>query len=263
MRTADPQARRLLSVVSQHLRGASTLEEHAWTERIETLRTDLVASTELVTVVNYGAGKPGTSKTARQMRRGKSSTTTVGAVCRQASKPASWAGLLLAIVREYHPHHAIELGTSLGLSAAYQGAGLYMNGDGGTLHTLEGAPELADLARRHLAGLGLDDVTVVTGRFDQTLGGVLRSLGTIDYAFVDGHHDEAATLAYFETLLPVATPGAVLVFDDISWSDGMRRAWATIAADPRVGTSIGLRAIGICIVGGASAQKKHWDLFLD
>ena len=232
---------------------------------IETLRAALLASDEQVTVVNFGAGRPGSTKTPAAMRRGRARTGTVGQICQQASKPAAWAELLFTITRDHRPAHCMELGTSLGLSAAYQATALAMNGDGdqghrGTLHTLEGAEELAEIARRNLAGLGLDEVVVVTGRFDTTLDGVLQSLGTVDQAFIDGHHDEQATIDYFEQMIPRLTPGAVVVFDDISWSDGMRRAWRTIADDDRVRTSIGLRAVGICVMGDHSVPKSHLDL---
>ena len=60
----------------------------------------------------------------------------------------------------------------------------------GALVTLEGADSLAAIARRNLERLGRSNVRVVIGRFEDTLAGVLRELGTLDYAFIDGHHDE-------------------------------------------------------------------------
>lgn len=261
-RRASPAGRRLLTVVARTLADDFTAAERDWMQRIETMRAALAISTEPITLVDYGAGAPGDTRSAEEMRRGRVSQSTVGALCRLASKPPFWARLLFAVVREYRPRRGLELGTCLAVSASYQGAALLLNGAGGTLHTLEGAESLATRSQQNLAGLGLTQVTVVPGRFDQTLAGVLQATGPLDYAFIDGHHDEQATIAYFHQLLPALTPDAVLVFDDISWSPGMRRAWATILRDDRVRTSIGLRAVGICVLGPATLPRQHLDLFL-
>jgi hypothetical protein len=51
--------------------------------------------------------------------------------------------------------------------------------------------------------------------------------------------------------------GALLVFDDISWSGGMKRAWKTIILDERVKISVDLRQIGICIIDSRIAGRKN------
>lgn len=256
-RVADRAAARLLGVVQSVLRDDFPPDARAWFERIEAKRAALDASDEPVLLVDYGAGGPGDTRSAEEMRRGQAVASTVGAVCRRASKPPFWARLLFALVREYRPRRGLELGTCLGVSAGYQGAALRLNGDGGILHTLEGAPSLAAHSRRNLAALALDNVVVVEGRFDQTLPGVLADAGRLDYAFIDGHHDEAATVAYFHALLPQLAPGAVLVFDDIAWSPGMQRAWQAISADPRVRVAVDLRAVGICVLGEEGPRARH------
>jgi predicted O-methyltransferase YrrM len=43
----------------------------------------------------------------------------------------------------------------------------------------------------------------------------------LDFAFIDGHHDERATVAYFQQMKPSLSPGAVVLFYDIKWSSGM------------------------------------------
>lgn len=79
---------------------------------------------------------------------------------------------------------AIELGAAIGLSGAYQASALRLNG-AGRLTTLEGDPTLARIARETHQRLGLDNVDVVEGRFDDTLGPVLKAIGPLEYAFVD------------------------------------------------------------------------------
>lgn len=259
-RRAGPEGRRLLGVVAAALADRRLPEERAWFARIEAMRAGLNASATPIELVDYGAGGPNDTRSEEEMRRGKRVASTVGAVCRLASKPPFWAQVLFGVVREYRPRRGVELGTCLAVSASYQGAAMRLNANDATLHTLEGADSLAQQSRRNLDGLGLGNVIVVPGRFDLTLDGVLRAPGHIDYAFIDGHHDEQATVGYFRQLLPFLAPGAVLVFDDITWSPGMKRAWQAIAADPRVQVAVDLRAIGICVLGDGPRERYRYFL---
>lgn len=258
---AAPPAARLLAVLQQTLRDDFSPAERAWFARIEHLRSELAASAEPVAVTDYGAGTPDATRSAEQMRQGVVFEATVGDICRRASKPPFWTRLLFALVREYRPQRGLELGTCLGVSASYQGAALLLSGQPAQLYTLEGAAALVPRAQGNLDGLGLGAlVQVVPGRFDQTLPTLLAAPAAIDYAFIDGHHDEHATIAYFEQLKPKLAPGAVLVFDDISWSPGMRRAWQVIAADPCFAVTLDLRAVGVGVLG--TPRGAHYRYYL-
>lgn len=138
------------------------------------------------------------------------------------------------------------MGTCVGISAAYQATALRLNG-GGRLFTLEGASPLARIATRTLSELGLDQVTVVQGRFQDTLETVLRENAPVDVVFVDGHHDEQATLRHFEQVRPHLSAGALLVFDDIRWSGGMARAWRAVAESPDTALAVDLGSLGLCV----------------
>jgi predicted O-methyltransferase YrrM len=162
-----------------------------------------------------------------------------------SSKSAFWARVLLKLVRELEPGTCLELGTNMGISAAYQASALKLIG-AGRLITLEGEEPRARLARRNLERLGLDNVEVVLGRFQDTLPAVLRDCGPVDFAFIDGHHDEVATRAYFDLIASHCSRSSVIVLDDVSWSEGMKRAWAVIRHDPRVRVSVDLRVLGLC-----------------
>jgi predicted O-methyltransferase YrrM len=253
---ADGGALRVLRAVQTALHREEAPDERAWMERIEVLRHGLLRSREQLTMVDYGAGAPDLALTPDAMYAGRTVTRTVGEVC-GGSKAAFWARVLFHLVRERRPASCVELGTNLGVSAAYQAAALALNGRG-HLVTLEGAGPVAALARRNLEGLGLGArAAVVTGRFQDTLAEVLRQAEPVDYAFVDGHHDEHATLRYFDQIHPHLAPGAVLVFDDIAWSPGMRRCWSALQADERVRTSVDLGAMGVCLPGPASAPRQR------
>ena len=180
----------------------------------------------------------------RQDRPFREVTRAVRAVCR-SSVPPHEGRVLYHLIRQFRPRRCLELGTCLGISAAYQAAALTMNG-AGRLVTLEGSAALARLAEAHLEGLGLPGVEIVTGRFAEALPAVLPAHSPIDFVFIDGHHDPAAMQTYYGLLVPYLADGAVLVFDDIFWMSGMRHAWTALTADRRIRATVDLLTVGIC-----------------
>jgi predicted O-methyltransferase YrrM len=219
--------------------------------QIEAMRRDLAGCCEPLSFVDYGAGCPGESRSDADMDRGRSVTTTVAQAC-ASSTPPLWCLLLFALVRQTRPRRCLELGTNLGISTAYLLAALQTDPEA-ELVTLEGSEAKAELARRRLRALGFERLRVVVGRFQDTLAHVLHDLGEVSFAFIDGHHDEAATLHYFQTIRGCAAHGAVFVFDDIDWSEGMRRAWQRIRQDPGVAVASDLGPFGIIVLNGGGA----------
>lgn len=261
-REPDSASKGVARAIAAALADQADVEERRWVDRIEELRRRLSSSTEELTLVDFGAVSPEEDRSEGEMARGVEVTRTVGEICRSASKPPRWAFLLLKLVRELRPKSCVELGTSLGISTAYQSAALELN-QHGRLVSLEGAEPVAARARENLEGLGLARAQIVTGRFQDTLDGVLRDQAPVDYAFVDGHHDRDATLAYFEQFVPALAPNALLVFDDISWSKGMKEAWEKIRTDPRIGLSVDLFKVGICAFGSAGDGKRNFRVAID
>jgi predicted O-methyltransferase YrrM len=180
------------------------------------------------------------------MAKGITHSTTYGEIS-LGSKPALWAQLLLKLIKEFRPQTALELGTCIGISASYQAASQKLNGNG-KLITLEGAEAIARLAEKNIESLHLDNVQIVCGRFNDVLPAILKKNQAIDYVFIDGHHDEQATVNYYEKILPSLSPGALLIFDDIAWSDGMQRAWKKISSDENIVLSVDLNMLGICVI---------------
>jgi len=220
------------------------LEEKSWINKIEQIRNHFTGNQTQVTVVDFGAGNPDSQRSDEEMTRGTTSTTTYGDIC-LGSKPALWALLLFKLIRKIQPETAIELGTCIGISAAYQSAAQQLNGKG-QLVSIEGSEAIAELAKKNLESLGLTNVEILSGTFTKILPEIFAKTSTLDYVFIDGHHDEQATIAYFEMLLPFLSPEAILVFDDISWSSGMRKAWEKIRKHFAVSFSVDLKMLGIC-----------------
>jgi predicted O-methyltransferase YrrM len=248
-RHPKPVVRDLGAAIAATLANTQSLDEQRSIDAVESFRQTLLNSTEQVTVVDYGAGFPSQPRSEEQMRAGVQTVEVVGEACREYSKSPLWTRLLFHLVRHYRPTVGIELGTCLGVSAAAHGAALELNG-AGRLITLEGSPAFARIAVDGVSSLGLGHrIRVVEGRFQETLQDALNEAGTVDYAFIDGHHDGPSTLRYFEQLLPHLSSRSILVFDDISNYASMRQAWQQICAHPRVDVVVDTSVVGICLLG--------------
>jgi predicted O-methyltransferase YrrM len=247
--SSDPLARRLSKAVDA---GMPSEPQRADIQRIRRARQDMLADETRIEVLNFGAGSRDSERrpTPEESSAGYVTRTTIADVCRRAASKPRKGLTLYALVREFGPSLGLELGTCVGISTAYIATAMRHNGHG-RLATLEGAPTLAEIARHTLDALALPNVDIVVGRFVDTLPAVLAA-GTFDFAFIDGHHDEQATIDYHAQLLPYLSRAAVLVFDDIAWSDGMARAWDVVADHPSTVISVDLETFGVCVTRGRS-----------
>jgi len=247
-RSDSESLREIALALGEALSERLSREERRWVSEIERRRQILAARNDVVRVVDYGAGTPVSSRSAEEMSRGVEVTLPVAEVCEGASKKYRPCVLLFKLIRRTKPVRCLELGTALGISAAYQGAALSLNGVG-HLISLEGSEALARIAEEGFRLLGLSRCAeVVIGRFEDNLPGILKKHRPVDYVFIDGHHDYEATLSYTEQILPFLANSAVLVYDDIAWSVGMRRAWRKIESDVRMAATFDMGSMGVCIV---------------
>jgi predicted O-methyltransferase YrrM len=257
-----PWAPRLAAAIRRVIADELSAEEREWARQIETLRRSLCASDDPVRRADFGAGVPGAEPVRDEAAAGVEVTETIGSCVSRLSKQPFWCRLLLTLVREFGPERAIEMGTAAGISAAYQAAAMELTGRG-RLVTLEGSEALARIAAGSLESLGLSRVEVRVGRFAETLQPTLRELAPVDHVFVDGHHDEHATVGYFASLLPHLADPALVVFDDIAWSAGMRRAWRTLESHPRVPFVVDLGSVGLCVIGEVAPSTIEYRLPLN
>jgi predicted O-methyltransferase YrrM len=186
-----------------------------------------------------------------EARRAELASREISPFARWASIAPVWGRFLMRTVRELSPRSCLELGTGFGISGAYQAAALELTG-GGSLTTMERIEGLGAIAQEGFSRLGLDRrVDLRLGSIDDSLGGVLADAGQIDYALLDADHTENATVAQFATLLPHLSEGAIVIVDDINWTEEMRRAWKSIAGNEGVAAKLALRRVGIVVIGGS------------
>lgn len=202
------------------LKGGNPQNENA----VNAIRAELAASTESIQMVDFGAGTRGSVLSTES----KPNERRISEIYQRAAAPPNWGRFMYALVRELKPENVLELGTNLGISALHISNALEENGSG-QLVTIEGDPTLSDISRDHLNRLGHSDrASVLTGRFDDVLPDCLQQRGPFDLVFIDGHHEEAATLRYFDLIKPHLTKGACVAFDDIEPFRPVRKAWKHI-----------------------------------
>ncbi|HKY01488.1 MAG TPA: class I SAM-dependent methyltransferase [Burkholderiales bacterium] len=169
-------------------------------------------------------------------------------------KKQQWATALYLLAEASKAKVILELGSCAGISACYLASSPYCK----VLHTIEGAPALARLAQESLNKVGSNGV-VHAALFDEALDKLLPVIEPIGFAYIDGHHEKVATIHYWQRIAPKLAPGAMVVFDDISWSNDMRACWDHIVEQPKFTDAFDLGTIGVCIAGG-QAKPRIWDL---
>ncbi|MCB0586661.1 MAG: class I SAM-dependent methyltransferase [Phaeodactylibacter sp.] len=213
---------------------------------IEGLRNLLLRDDTEVHLTDYGAG----SKADGSPRR------TVHSLARHTAVSPATGQLLFRLVHFIKPTTLLELGTSLGISTAYQAAAAPRS----RFLTIEGCPETATLARQHFEQLNLPNVHLLTGPFREKLPEALRELQRLDYLYLDGDHRLGASLEYFEQCLPYAHSDSVFVIADIHWSNEMEKAWGAIRRHPRVSLSVDLFHIGLLFFRDEQREREHFTV---
>jgi predicted O-methyltransferase YrrM len=251
-----PFARLMGDVVEEVIVNQVNDDERPHVDAIEARRAELEASEDDISYMDFGAATRDGDQTPEEMYEGVARERTVGHLCRRTSKPYRSALMLHKLVRRAGSKSCLELGTCLGISASYQAAALELNG-AGRIITMEGAAPVAALAQQTVDRLGHGRVNIVVGRFQDTLDDTLAQHQPFDYAFIDGHHDGPATVVYYNAILPKLADGAIVVYDDIRWSNGMLDAWNELKQHENVEVSVDLVDIGICWVRNTPGTPEH------
>jgi predicted O-methyltransferase YrrM len=130
----------------------------------------------------------------------------------QIEVSAQHAKLLSLLVTASHASRVLEIGTLAGYSTIALARGV---GPAGRVVTLEYERAHADVARDNLdrAGVG-DRVEIVVGAALDTLPRLADSGEVFDFFFIDA--DKENNSAYVEWAVTLATPGALVVIDNIA-----------------------------------------------
>lgn len=212
---------------------------------IEEQRKKLLNDGTVIEVTDLGAG----SHLNKNRKKG------VREIAGNALKSPRLAQLIYRLAKESKPELILELGTCLGLTTAY----LAKSSPSARVVTIEGCPQTAGVAARNFKELGLDQVELIVGNFDEVLPAFIDQQEELDFVYIDGNHRKEATLNYFRWCLPKIRENSLLIFDDIYWSKGMKEAWEEIKAHPDVTVTIDLFWIGLVYFRKGQA-KEHFKI---
>lgn len=208
---------------------------------IENLRKELKKNGQILDVVDFG-----TDNTRKQ---------SIKSIANRSLKPAKYGQMLFRIAALSKSKTILELGTSLGITTAYLASPSQDN----KCITMEGCPDIAKVAKTNFEQLGLENINIIVGNIDDELDKTLDNLDTIDFVFIDANHRYEAVISYFEKILKKLSGDAIVVVDDIYWSDGMEMAWNEIKNHPAVTSTIDFFQLGILFFNN-NIHNKHYKV---
>ena len=158
-----------------------------------------------------------------------------------SSSDARKGRLLATVARLMRPRSCLELGTCYGVSAMFILSELERLGEGGKLVTMDFSEPQYGIASEALSGQYGGSVTCHKLDIDKHLSEVAASIAPIDLVFHDANHTGENYIRDFEGMEPSLAAGAILVLDDLRWSDesvadavGSYQGWLKIVSHPRV-----------------------------
>jgi predicted O-methyltransferase YrrM len=195
---------------------------------------------------------------------GSDTEMTVAEVSRRAASPEVWTRFFYQLSKTKSVNNILEIGTNLGVSGQYFIKAL--EGKKNTKFTsLEGVKGLCEIATERFKVLSdINRFEVLHGLYDQTFIKIVDRDDRFDLVFIDGNHQYESTLKYFELLKNNLSDQALIIFDDINWSEGMTKAWREICAQKGIVFSINLFKLGLIVFDANQTEisKNHYQLFL-
>ena len=210
---------------------------------IEQLRKELCQSKEIIKITDYGAGS----------HINKSKNRLIKDIAKNSAKNSKFGKLLYRVTKFYSPKNIVELGTSLGISTLY----LAKAKQSSNVYTFEGCPETSKIALKNFNRMKANNITCILGDFKDTIKKELEKINSVDLVFIDGNHQEEATISYFEQCLKYSNNNTIFIFDDIHWSKGMENAWMYIKSHHRTTLTIDLFYIGIVFLKSELSKENY------
>lgn len=162
--------------------------------------------------------------------------------------PREMGNFFTGLVKQRRPHIIVEFGAAFGVSGMYWLAGLEVNREG-ELISFEPNEVWANIAKRNLSQIS-NRFALVIGTFENNVDKYLSDK-TVDIAFIDAIHKREFIIPQLDLVVERASPGGLIILDDIDFSDEMKDCWKGIAADSRFAASASLGSrVGILELNG-------------
>ncbi len=221
-------------------------------DKIESQRSRLIKNRQIITFKDLGAG----SRNSDAIRTDGLTSKSIRQIAKSSLQSPKYTRLMYRIAGYFQCKNILEMGTSFGITTAYLSEAVKKEG---TIHTLEGADAIADIARDVFNNLNCTNVTLHRGEFSDILPEIARCCAPWDMVFLDGNHNGPAVLNYFLFLVKHISPEGVLIVDDIRWSSSMWEAWNTIKSHPQVSVTADLFFMGL-VFFNPSLSKEHFKV---
>lgn len=212
--------------------------------KLEKRRAELLKSSETIQVTDLGAGA----------HKWKSNQRKISSIAKNSLKRKKYALLIHKIAHHFQPQTTLELGTSLGITTAYISQG-FRNGQ---VITVEGCPNIAQLAQKTFQSVQANNIQQLIGNFNEVLPKFLSTNPKLDLVFIDGNHAYEPTLNYFNQTLQHTHNETVFIFDDIHWSTDMEKAWEAIKQHPKVSLTIDIYEMGLVFIREENKAPEHF-----
>jgi predicted O-methyltransferase YrrM len=212
---------------------------------LKNYRNALLQNKNTIEVTDFGAGS----------RVFKSNTRQIAKIAKTAGITPKRAELLFRITKYFQPENILEIGTSLGLATS----ALALGNPNAKITTLEGCQNTLNQCQSQLQKFNFNNVDSVATEFNAFLTHFVLPTSHFQLIYFDGNHSKAATLNYFELLLPTITNETVWIFDDIHWSADMEEAWEIIKNHPKVTVTIDTFQWGL-VFFRAEQEKEHFTI---
>ena len=210
---------------------------------IEKTRVSMLADTRTINVTDLGAGS----------RIMKAKLRKVSDIARYSSVPKKYGILLANMARSFGRSGILEFGTSLGISTMYMAASI----PDAEIITMEGCPATSEIANENFRKSELNNITSLTGSFDELLPELRRKGVSPGLVFVDGNHRREPVLKYFNEVTEMSGPESVVILDDIHSSRSMSDAWNEIKKHEKVTSSVDVFRMGMVFFRSGMARYDY------
>lgn len=210
---------------------------------IEKTRLSLLQDARSINVKDLGSG-------SRVM---KPKLRKVSDIARYSSVPKKYGLLLANMARTFGKSGILEFGTSLGISAMYMAASC----PEAEMITMEGCPETSEIAKENFRKSGLNNLTTMTGSFDELLPVLRRKAFSPGLVFIDGNHRREPVLKYFNEVAEMSGKESVVIIDDIHLSRSMADAWNDIKKHEKVSSSVDVFRMGMVFFRSGMARYDY------
>ena len=214
-------------------------------EPIAVQRAKALADHSTIEVTDLGAGS----------RISKGNIRKISSIVENAAITRTDGMMFFHLIKLFQPKTILELGTSLGFSSAF----MSIAAPNARIITIEGCPNIAEYARTNHKALGLSNIEIVVGDFDEILPDLLKNIDKLDLVFIDGNHAAEPTLRYYDLCMTKTDDESILVFDDIHWSSDMENAWKSIKRNLSQGITVDIFRKGL-VFPRNDRETEHFSI---